>query len=69
MRMITVSETPTTLDWWVYLIIGLLILCIIIIIVLIALICIRKKNAEKNKVTSSQEYLTASGNGLASLLA
>ena len=60
-RWFSVGETTSTLEWWVYLVIIVLCVCIIIIIILIALICIRKKNAEKNKVSSSHEQLTSSG--------
>ena len=63
MLIIVVNETdpPTTgLDWWVILLIILLILAIILIIVLVIVI-IRKRNALKNKVSTSQENLANAG--------
>ena len=63
MLVIVVNETdpPTTgLDWWVILLIILLILAIILIIVLVIVI-IRKRNALKNKVSTSQENLANAG--------
>lgn len=47
--------------WYVYLFLALFVVTVIIIVIIIVVLCIRKRNSQKNKVSSSQENLAKGG--------